>query len=78
VAAVIALAEELGLEPPPSVEPLPEIDERDINLVTWLALVSGNATTDSTKATDRGSTIPQCAVRLVRRQYRCRHIALRT
>jgi len=27
VAAVIALIDDLGLEPPPEVEPLPEIDE---------------------------------------------------
>jgi hypothetical protein len=33
--AVIALLDDLGLEPPPPVEPLPEIDEEDVNLVTW-------------------------------------------
>jgi hypothetical protein len=38
-AAVIRLVDELGLQPPPPVEPLPEIDEQDINLVTWMALV---------------------------------------
>ena len=37
--AVIELVEELGLQPPPPVEPLPEIDEGDVNLVTWMALV---------------------------------------
>ncbi len=41
VAAVIALVDDLGLQPPPPVEPLPEIDQRDVNLVTWLALVPG-------------------------------------
>ena len=41
-AAVIALVDDLGLEPPPPVEPLPEIDERDVNLVTWMALVPGD------------------------------------
>jgi len=39
VVAVIRLVDELGLQPPPPVEPLPEIDEQDINLVTWMALV---------------------------------------
>lgn len=39
VDAVIRLVDELGLQPPPPVEPLPEIDEQDINLVTWMALV---------------------------------------
>ncbi|MDP9438025.1 MAG: hypothetical protein M3P49_04680, partial [Actinomycetota bacterium] len=43
VAAVIALVDDLGLEPPEAVEPLPEIDEEDVNLVTWLALVPGDA-----------------------------------
>ncbi|MDP9438834.1 MAG: helicase, partial [Actinomycetota bacterium] len=41
-AAVITLVDELGLQPPPPVEPLPEIDEEDVNLVTWLALVPGD------------------------------------
>jgi hypothetical protein len=39
VATVIALVNELGLQPPQPIEPLPEIDEQDVNLVTWLALV---------------------------------------
>ena len=33
VAAVIALVDDLGLQPPPLVDPLPEIDEQDVNLV---------------------------------------------
>ncbi len=41
VASVIALVDDLGLQPPPPVEPLPEIDPQDVNLVTWLALVPG-------------------------------------
>jgi hypothetical protein len=45
VAAVIALIDDLGLEPPPEVEPLPEIDEQDVNLVTWMALVPDNVPT---------------------------------
>src|SRR3712207_2172249 len=38
-AEVIGLVEELGLEPPSPVKPLPEIDEQNVNLVTWMALV---------------------------------------
>jgi len=45
VAAVIALIDDLGLEPPSEVEPLPEIDEQDVNLVTWMALVPDNVPT---------------------------------
>jgi hypothetical protein len=45
--AVIALVEELGLQPPPPVDPLPDIDEQDVNLVTWMALVpDGDPSTD--------------------------------
>ena len=43
VAAVIRLVEDLGLEPPAEVEPLPEIEEEDVNLVTWMALVPPGA-----------------------------------
>ena len=39
VAEVIRLVEDLGLDPPAEVEPLPEIEEEDVNLVTWMALV---------------------------------------
>ena len=39
VAAIIALIDDLGLEPSPEVETLPEIEEQDVNLVTWMALV---------------------------------------
>ncbi len=46
-AAVIALVDELGLQPPPPVEPLPEIDEEDVNLVTWMALVPGEGASRS-------------------------------
>lgn len=45
VAAVIRLVGDLGLEPPPPVEVLPEIDEVDVNLVTWMVLVPGEAAT---------------------------------
>ena len=41
VAAGILLVDDLSLEPA-AVEPLPEIDEQDVNLVAWLALVSGD------------------------------------
>ncbi len=37
--ALIALVEDLSLEPPPEVQTLPEIEEEDVNLVTWIALV---------------------------------------
>jgi hypothetical protein len=40
--AVIRLINDLGLEPTAAVEALPEIDEQNVNLVTWLALVSGH------------------------------------
>ncbi len=46
-AAVIALVDELGLQPPPPVDPLPEIDEEDVNLVTWMALVPGEGASRS-------------------------------
>ncbi len=45
VAAVVDLVDDLGLEPPAEVEPLPEIDEEDVNLVTWMALVPGKPDT---------------------------------
>ena len=41
VAAIIALVEKLGLEPPPEIATLPEIKKEDVNLVTWIALVPG-------------------------------------
>lgn len=39
VGAILALVEELGLQPPGEVEPLPEITEGDIHLVCWMALI---------------------------------------
>lgn len=36
---VLTLVEELGLEPPPPPEPLPEINSDDVHLVCWLARV---------------------------------------
>jgi hypothetical protein len=36
--AVIRLVNDLGLEPRATVEPLPEIDEQDVNVATWLHL----------------------------------------
>jgi hypothetical protein len=38
-ARVVELVDELGLEPPPPPEPLPEINSDDVHLVCWLALV---------------------------------------
>ena len=39
VAAIANIAAELGLEPSPPPEPLPEIDHEDVHLVCWLAIV---------------------------------------
>lgn len=39
VAAVIRLVDDLGLEPPAEVQALPDIEEEDVNLVTWMAFV---------------------------------------
>jgi Helicase conserved C-terminal domain len=36
---ILKLVDELGLEPPPPPEPLPEINPDDVHLVCWLALV---------------------------------------
>jgi hypothetical protein len=50
VAALIALIDDLGLEPPPQVQPLPEIEEEDVNLVTWMALVPYEVGGDSPRS----------------------------
>jgi hypothetical protein len=39
VLAIARLAQELGLEPSRPPEPLPEIDESDVHVVCWLAIV---------------------------------------
>jgi hypothetical protein len=39
VRAIAAYASDLGLEPSPPPEPLPEITEDDVHLVCWLAIV---------------------------------------
>jgi hypothetical protein len=39
VIAIAQVATELGLEPSPPPEPLPEIDHDDVHLVCWLAIV---------------------------------------
>ena len=38
-AAIVELVDELGLEPPPAPDPLPEITADDVNVVCWMALV---------------------------------------
>ncbi len=43
---ILELVAELGLEPPPPPEPLPEINADDVHLVCWLALVPSR-TSDS-------------------------------
>jgi len=50
VAALIALVDDLGLEPPPEVQTLPEIEEEDVNLVTWMALVPHELRFDSPRS----------------------------
>lgn len=37
--AILQLVDELGLEAPPPPEPLPEVNDEDVNLICWLALV---------------------------------------
>jgi hypothetical protein len=39
VEALAQLASDLGLEPGTPLEPLPEVDEDDVHLVCWLAIV---------------------------------------
>ncbi len=39
VGRILELVDELGLEPPPPPEPLPEIRSDDVHLVCWMALV---------------------------------------
>jgi hypothetical protein len=39
VTRIFQLVDELGLEPPPPPEPLPEINPEDVHLVCWLAVV---------------------------------------
>lgn len=36
---ILELVDELGLEPPPPPDPLPEIRDEDVHLVCWMALV---------------------------------------
>ncbi len=36
---IAAYAKDLGLQPSPPPEPLPEITEDDVHLVCWLAIV---------------------------------------
>jgi superfamily II DNA or RNA helicase len=43
VRAIAAYAGDLGLEPSPPPEPLPEITEDDVHLVCWLAIVPSSA-----------------------------------
>jgi hypothetical protein len=38
-ARILELVDELGLEPPPPPEPLPEINPDDVHLMCWMALV---------------------------------------
>lgn len=45
VEEVVRLVRDLGLQPPQEVEPLPEIEIEDVNLVTWMALVPHSVTT---------------------------------
>ncbi|MDZ7788115.1 MAG: helicase-related protein [Halofilum sp. (in: g-proteobacteria)] len=38
--ALVELVDELGLQPPVDIEPLPEIDVSDVHLVCWMAVVA--------------------------------------
>ncbi len=42
-ASLAALVADLGLEPAPAPEPLPEIDETDVHLVCWLAITTAES-----------------------------------
>ena len=44
---ILQLIDELGLEPPPPPDPLPEITETDVHLICWMALVPHTPTADS-------------------------------
>lgn len=38
--ALVELVDELGVQPPVEIDPLPEIQASDINLVCWMSIVS--------------------------------------
>ena len=42
-AAIARLATDIGLEPSPPPEPLPEIEAEDVHLVCWLAIIPEEA-----------------------------------
>lgn len=44
---ILGLVDELGLEPPPPPEPLPEINPEDVHLVCWLALMPGTTAVET-------------------------------
>jgi len=48
VVAVARVATELGLEPSPPPDPLPEIDHDDVHLVCWLAIVPTDVSSSET------------------------------
>lgn len=50
VRQVLHLVEELGLEPPPPPQPLPEITPGDVRLVCWIAVVPEDARPDDLDA----------------------------
>lgn len=39
--SLVELVDELGLQPPADIEPLPEIEASDVHLVCWMAVVAG-------------------------------------
>lgn len=50
-ASLAAVVADLGLEPAPAPEPLPEIDDTDVHLVCWLAITPEPASADGDNPT---------------------------
>lgn len=57
VREIVTLAEELGLEPPPPPQPLPEITPDDVHLVCWIALVPAGGSRSHHAADPRGADL---------------------
>ncbi|MCF6745102.1 helicase [Blastococcus sp. KM273128] len=55
---VLDLVRDLGLEPPPPPEPLPEVTGNDVHLLCWLALVPEAPATRTDLVSSEGSEMP--------------------